>query len=74
MWNIRTREEIENSIRAAALAATLIGERDRGGDYLDGYLSALRIVATGLGVEFEPEPELVIVRSVTALPKPRNGR
>ena len=58
-WNLRSKEEIQNVLRAAQSAVLEVAKRVPASPqleaYLDGYTTALHVVAQGLGVEFEIE-------------------
>jgi len=58
-WNLRSKEEIQNVLRAAQSAVLEVSKRVPASPqleaYLDGYTTALDVVAQGLGVAFEIE-------------------
>lgn len=58
-WNLRSKEEIQNVLQAAQSAVLEVAKRVPGSlqldAYLDGYTTALVVVAQGLGVEIEIE-------------------
>ena len=58
-WDLRSKEEIKDVLQAAYIAATetarLIPTSSQLEAYLDGYATALVVVAKGLGVDVQIE-------------------
>jgi len=56
-WDLRSKREIENLLKAAQTAVLETAQRLPGSPeleaYLDGYVTALMVVAQGLGVEVQ---------------------